>query len=231
LSKKLFFEKKVLFLLHKWTKKIFVMERKFILSDVLRVSWKGLISQIWLLAGLLIGYVIVSLALTIFIPAPMQGTISPSGLVIAFFSLVLSLLFSLGYIQNMFQTLDGEEPQFSAYGQQARKIITFLVAGLIYGVIIIVGLALLVLPGIYLAIRLQFYLAAIVEEDTGIVASLKRSWKITKGQTKPLVLLLLVIIGFTVLGLAFFGVGIFVTYPLAGLMYCCAFRKLTTFST
>ena len=206
------------------------MLRKFILSDVLRGSWKGLISQIWLLAGLLIGYVIISFALTVFIPAPAQGTISLTGMAIMLVSLVFSLLFSLGYTQNMFQTLDGEEPQFSAYGLQASKGLTFLVAYLIYTIIVTVGVALLVVPGIYLAVRLQFFVASIVEEDTGITASLKRSWEITKGQMKPLLLLLLVSIGFTVLGLAFFVIGIFFISPFIGLMYCYVFRKLTAFS-
>jgi uncharacterized membrane protein len=211
--------------------KFLIMVRKFILSDVLRASWKGFISQIWILAGLLIGYVIVSLSLNLFIPSPLQGAMSTAGWVIGLISLVFSILFSMGYTKNMFQALDGEEPQFSAYGQQSRKIITWFVAGLIYAVIVLVGIALLVLPGIYVAIRLQFFYTSIVEEDTGILTSLKRSWEITKGQEAPLLLLLLVAIGFTLLGLAFFGIGIFVTYPFVGLMYCHVFRKLTAFST
>ncbi len=206
------------------------MLRKFILSDVLRGSWKGLISQIWLLAGLLIGYVIISFALTVFFTAPAKGMISLTDIAIVLGSSAFSLMFLLGYTQNMFQTLDGEEPQFSAYGLQASKGLTFLVAYLIYTIIVTVGLALLVVPGIYLAVRLQFFLASIVEEDTGITASLKRSWEITKGQMKPLLLLLLVAIGFMVLGLAFFAIGTFVTTPLIGLMYCYVFRKLTAFS-
>ena len=202
------------------------MVRKFILSDVLRVAWKGYVSQIWILSGLVIGYVIVSLALYLLIPSPIKGIMSVANIAIMLLSLVLTLLFSLGYTQNMFQTLDGEEPQFSAYGQQSRKIITWLIAGLIYMVVVIVGLALLVFPGIYLAIRLHFFYTSIVDEDTGIITSLKRSWEITQGQAIPLVLLLLVAMGLTVLGLAFFVIGIFVIFPLIGLMYCYVFRKL-----
>ena len=202
------------------------MARMFVLSDVLRIAWKGFISQIWLLAGLLIGYVIVNLSLFLLIPLPEQGTMSIAGISIPLFCMVFSLLFSLGYTKNMFQTLDGEEPQFSAYGRQARKIITWLIAGLIYAVVVIVGCALFVFPGIYLAIRLQFFYTSIVEEDTGMVTSLKRSWEITKGQVLPLFWLLLVAIGFTVLGLAFFVIGIFITFPLVGLMYCYVYRKL-----
>ena len=207
------------------------MERKFVLSDVLRVAWKGFISQVWLLSGLIIGYVIIILALTLFILPPVPGTISIAGMAIAVLCWIFSLLFEMGYTKNMFQALDGEEPQFSAYGQQSRKIIIWFVASLIYTIIVIVGFALLVVPGFYLAIRLQFFYAAIVEEDTGILDSLKRSWEITNGQVMPLLLLLLVATGLFLLGLACFWIGIFVAYPLIGLMYCYVFRKLTAFST
>ena len=207
------------------------MERKFRLSNVLRIAWKGYLSQVWILTGLIIGYVIVSLALSLFIPSPLKGTMSIASIAILLLSLVISLLFSLGYTKNMIQALDNEEPQFSAYGQQSRKIFTLLIAGLIFTIIVIIGLVLLVIPGIYLAIRLSFFNISIVEEDAGILSSLKRSWEITKGQEIPLLLLLLAAIGFTVLGLAFFIICIFVTTPLIGLMYCYVFKKLTAFST
>ena len=207
------------------------MVRKFLISDVLRVAWKGYISQIWILTGLLIGYVIVSLAINLYIPYPLHGTVSATGIVLTLLSLVFSLLFSLGYTKNMFQTLDGEEPQFSAYGRESRKIFTGLFAGLIYTIIVIVGLALLILPGYYLAIRLQFFYASIVEENTGIIASLKRSWEITKGLEAPLFLLLLVEKGLVLLGLICFVIGIFMAAPLVGMINCYVFRKLTAFTT
>ena len=205
------------------------MVRKFMFSDVLRVAWKTYVSQIWILSGLVIGYVIISLALCLFIPYPVQGTMSIASITIMLLSLVLTLLFSLGYTQNMFQALDGEEPQFSAYGQQSRKIFTLLFASLIYLVTVVIGLALLILPGLYLAIRLQFFYLSIVEEDTSILDSLKRSWKITKGQEISLLLLLLLVIGLVVLGIAFFIIGIFVTSPIICLIYCYVFRKLTVY--
>ena len=57
--------------------------------------------------------------------------------------------------------MDGEEPQFSAYGQQSRKIFTYLIASIIMGIAVAIGIFLLIVPGIYLAIRLQFYSAYI----------------------------------------------------------------------
>ena len=48
------------------------MEPKFILSDVFKAAWKGTRSQLWILAGLLIGYGILFFTLVAF-AMPMQN--------------------------------------------------------------------------------------------------------------------------------------------------------------
>ena len=50
------------------------MEPKFIISEVFSTAWKGTKSQLWILAGLLIGYCILSFTLTAF-AMPMQSSI------------------------------------------------------------------------------------------------------------------------------------------------------------
>lgn len=202
------------------------MEAKFSISEVCSTSWQRLKSQIWVLAGLMIGitiiYVIFSACTTL-----AQGSVVGS-IVANLLSAVISCFFALGYIKNIFQALDGDEPQLSAYRQQARKIITYFVANFLLGIIFLVGLVLLIIPGIYLSLRLQFATAFIVEEDTGIIESLKRSWEITRGQEMSLFLLMLATIGFLLLGLIVFGIGIFVAAPYAYTIYCYTFRKLNT---
>lgn len=202
------------------------MEAKFTISEVFDTSWKKAKSQIWVLAGLLIGYLILSFTLSIF-AIPAQN--SKVGLVaVNLVNVVISIVFTLGYMKNLFQTLDGIEPQFSAYGQQSRKIVTYFFASLLMSVIVVIGLFLFILPGIYLAIRLQFYQAFIVEEDAGILDSLKRSWKITEGQVLPLLLLVLAMCGIILIGIILFMVGVLFAIPVAYMMYCEAFRKLNT---
>lgn len=202
------------------------MEAKFTVSDVFRTSWKCTKSQIWVLAGLLIGYIILSFTLSMFaIPAQSSKV---ALVVVNLISAILSILFTLGYMKNLFQTLDGIEPQFSAYGQQSRKIVTYFLASLLMTLIVLIGFCIFILPGIYLALRLQFYQAFIVEEDAGILDSLKRSWKITEGQTLPLLLLLLAMCGIILVGVILFMVGVLFAVPVAYMMYCEAFRKLNT---
>lgn len=160
------------------------MEPKFMISEVFGTSWKYTKSQIWVLVGLFIGYFILSSIISLF-GMPAQGSMVGK-IIVNLISAVISSAFMLGYIKNLFQTMDGEEPQFSAYGQQSRKIFTYLIASIIMGIAVAIGIFLLIVPGIYLAIRLQFYSAYIVEEDCGIIESLQKSWDLTKGQGMPL---------------------------------------------
>ncbi|MDR0429668.1 MAG: hypothetical protein LBH58_04225 [Tannerellaceae bacterium] len=204
------------------------MEAKFNISEVLRTSWGALKSQIWILVGLFIGYSILSAVFTLLLIP--YASLSYGWIIGNLLFLAISLIFNLGYMKNLFQTLDGEEPQFSAYGQQARKIGTCLIAELIYGILVLVGALLFVIPGIYIYLRLQFFVAFIVEEDAGIIESLKRSWEITDGQTLPLLVFLLTAIIISLVGFIILGVGVFVAYPLIMLMQCYIYRVLCSFT-
>jgi len=143
------------------------MEPKFMISEVFGTSWKHTKSQIWVLVGLFIGFSILSMIVTLF-SMPAQGSIV-GRVIVQIVSLLISCIFMLGYVKNIFQALDGEEPQFSAYGQQSRKIITYLIANILFSIAVCIGTVLLIIPGIYLYLRLQFFTAFIVEEDCGII--------------------------------------------------------------
>ncbi|WP_302459341.1 hypothetical protein [Parabacteroides johnsonii] len=205
------------------------MEPKFMISEVFGTSWKHTKSQIWVLVGLFIGFSILSMIVTLF-SMPAQGSIV-GRVIVQIVSLLISCIFMLGYVKNIFQALDGEEPQFSAYGQQSRKIITYLIANILFSIAVCIGTVLLIIPGIYLYLRLQFFTAFIVEEDCGIIESLQKSWNMTQGQTLPLFLLLLTMIGTAIVGCILFFVGFFVAVPLIYMMQCYTFRKLNTIST
>ena len=205
------------------------MEPKFMISEVFGTSWKHTKSQIWVLVGLFIGFSILSMIVTLF-GMPAQGSIV-GRVIVQIVSLLISCIFMLGYVKNIFQALDGEEPQFSAYGQQSRKIITYLIANILFSIAVCIGTVLLIIAGMYLYLRLQFFTAFIVEEDCGIIESLQKSWNMTQGQTLPLFLLLLTMIGTAIVGCILFFVGFFVAIPLIYMMQCYTFRKLNTIST
>ncbi|MDR0394024.1 MAG: hypothetical protein LBH77_02585 [Tannerella sp.] len=203
------------------------MEEKLVYSDIFGKAWKGLISQFWLLVGLIIGFTIVYSLLYIFALPAKGESMTISGIIVSVLCWLLLCLFQMGYLKNCFQTLDGEEPQFSSYGQVTRKLPAYLVASIIFMLVVAAGTALLIVPGIYLSLRFQFFFASMVDENTGIIESFKRSWEITKGHTLTLFIVLLMIFLINLIGLLALIVGIFAAIPLTILMYGDIFRRLT----
>jgi uncharacterized membrane protein len=204
------------------------MEDKINFSDLFKTAWRALLNQFWLLVGLSVGFTIIfSLILIYIIPAKGES-ISIGGVIVALLSLLLLCLFYLGFLKNCIQTLEGDEPQFSAYGQVSGNLFSFLIATILFGILIIIGLALLVVPGIYLIVRLQYFYAFMADEKTGIIESFKKSWEITKGQSLKLFLLMLLMLLISFAGMIAFVIGIFITTPLIALMYASVYRKLTS---
>lgn len=200
------------------------MDATFQISEVFQTSWKHVKSQIWVLAGLVIGICLISFTINLF-TMPLQG--STVGMIVAYLiSLFISAVFSVGYIKNLFQVMEGDEPQFSAYLQSFPKIFNMLIANILFGIVFFIGLCLLVIPGIYLYLRLQFFAQFIVDEDAGAVDSLKRSWNLTQGKAMSLLLLALTQILLIIIGVILFGIGVFVTYPIAAMMSCYVYRIL-----
>ena len=201
------------------------METKFSISEVLKTSWKKVKEQIWVMAGLFVAYCIVSGVLNMLL-SPLASSMV-GGVAVSLISCIVSIIFSLGYIKNSFQILDAEEPQFSAYGNQLNKILKYVVGGILYAIAVMIGMVFLIIPGIYIALRLQFYACFIVEENMGGVEALKKSWEVTKGQAWSLFLLALTWIGLSVLGFVCLIVGVFVVMPVIYVMNCYVYRKLT----
>jgi uncharacterized membrane protein len=196
-------------------------------SETLKSAWKGLLSQFWLLAGLVIGFTMIYSLLIIFsIPAGKEG-ITLSGIVVSILRFLFIVIFQMGYLKNCFQTLDGEEPQFSAYGQESLKIFKYIAAYILFSLIILAGLVLLVFPGVYLYLRLQFYMAFIVDENAGIIESFKKSWRITKGKTLSLLVLFFIMLLIILLGNIALIAGVFVAIPFVALIYAFVYRRLT----
>ena len=203
------------------------MEDKLVYANIFKTALKGLKSQFWLLVGLIIGFTIIYSLLIIF-TIPEKGEIfSIKSFVIGVLCVLLFGLFLMGYMKNCLQTLDGEEPQFSAYGQVSRNLLSFLISYLLYMIIVVIGTALLIVPGVYIALRLQFFFVFIVDDNCGIIESFKRSWNITNGLFVKLFILMLIMALIFFIGCFALVVGIFVAAPLITLMYGYAYRKLT----
>jgi len=140
--------------------------------------------------------------------------------------LVLGLIITLGLIKISLNFCDNLKSKITDLFSQYRLVFRYLFASILYGVIVILGTILLIIPGIYLAIRLWFYDYFIVDRKAGIIESLRRSWRITQGNVWNLFLFFLLLVGINLLGTLCLLVGLFATLPTTMIAIASVYRKL-----
>ncbi len=141
-------------------------------------------------------------------------------------SAILSLIIQVGIIKIVLDLHDGKPLNLANLYSMFHLAPRFIGASVLYGLMILVGLVLLIIPGIYLAIKLQFYSFLIVDKNAGVVDSLKKSWAITKGVELNLFLFTLVIVILNILGAIALLVGLLVTIPTTTMASVYVYRKL-----
>lgn len=135
---------------------------------------------------------------------------------------------SIGYIRIMLDQYDTGTSQvkrlFSCFGLVPK----FTITTILFGLIVFLGTLVLIIPGIILAARLGLFAYFIVDKNTSIIGSVKKSYAATKGATWPIVCLMAVMMSLQTIG----GLNpllIFVILaPANSLSYAYVYRKLTS---
>lgn len=90
--------------------------------------------------------------------------------------------------------------------------------GLLAGLITLCGLILLIIPGIYVWIRLSFANLAYLDRKEGVQQSVRYSWEITKGKFWTVFLTGLLILLMYFIGIITLGIGLLIMYPTASIL-------------
>ncbi len=192
------------------------MDTLFSKEELFRSGWRKTKEHFWFMFLVLV----VVLLLSFF---PSQGFLTIITIIIGIFASISIITISL-------MIADGKTPVwndlFLKYGNY-KVFLNYLIASILSTIIVGVGLLLLIIPGIYLAIRLQFYRFLVVDkEGIGPVMALKESWRMTENHTWNLFLFMLLVILLNFVGVLLFGIGLFVTVPVSILAYAFLYRKL-----
>lgn len=154
------------------------------------------------------------------------GLYSAVGILLALFGLILKFIFELGLIRLLLDLHAGQKDRLTVLLSQATRVWRYVGASLVYTLFVVGGLLLLVVPGIYALIRLQFFSYIIVEENVGPIEALKKSAAITQGHVGALFLFLLMAFGLLVVSALPFGLGLLVSVPVSMLASVFVYRAL-----
>lgn len=190
------------------------MDTLFSKTDLIKTGWQRTKEHFWFLFLLLVAVFVVSAA---------SGGFPPLAIVVGIFVSISVITVSLMLADGMSPSWKDPFAKYAHY----RVFVNYLLASLINMALVGVGLLLLVVPGIYIALRIQFYKFLIVDkEDVGPWMAVKESWKMTKGHTWNLFLFTLLIILINFVGFLALGIGLIVTFPVSIIAYASLYRKL-----
>lgn len=202
------------------------MEKKdFSIGDALKAGWDTMKGNFWYFVGILIvAFVIVA------VPNAIAGVLQKSfpGLSFLFriIGWIADIIIAIGFITIALKFLDGQKPEFNDLFSFQPFFWKYLGASILTGLIVFGGFLLLIIPGIYWAIKFQFFGYFVVDQGCDPVEALRKSSRITytvKWQLLGFGILCMLI---NWLGAIVLLVGLFVTVPLTLIAYSVVYRKL-----
>ncbi|HYV44172.1 MAG TPA: hypothetical protein VFA20_04885 [Myxococcaceae bacterium] len=132
----------------------------------------------------------------------------------------------VGLFRMALKLVDGQAVTTDDFLRAHGDFLGYLLASVLYGLIVGAGMILLVVPGIYWAVRYWAYGYAVVDEHVDPVTALKRSTVLTDGVKWEVFLFGLAVIGVNIVGAMALGVGLCATIPLTAVAGAKVYRIL-----
>lgn len=184
--------------------------------------------------GILIGAMLITTILSWILnaisrgPAPEQMHSMSIGWLLAFVvASLLNVLIGMGTTAFMLKAHDDIESVTLKDLWHPHPFRRYLLANVAATAIVIVGLILIIVPGIIVALALLFVNFIVIEREISAADALRESARITKGYRWQLFGLLLAVVGINILGLLCLGVGLLVSIPVSTLAIVHAYRSLS----
>lgn len=202
------------------------MDKKdFSVEEALQYGWKIMKENIWFFVGVLI----VAWALA-GVPHLIATILQRESSGLAFFFRIIgwvaNIIVSIGLIAIALKFLDKQEPKFEDLFSFRPYFWKYLGASILTGIIAWVGFFLLIIPGIYWALKFQFFGYFVVEQERDPVEAMRMSSRITQTVKWKLFGFGLVLSLINIVGAICLFVGLFVTIPVTLLAYSFVYRKL-----
>lgn len=175
--------------------------------------------------------VLVVLALVSILNSGLQQAFRDSVILVGFVGIIfwlINLLLELGFLKMMLKFVAGEKPTYKDFYEHYPQFFNFLLAAILMALIIIGGFILLILPGIYLAVRLQFVPILVADKNLTPVDAIKKTWELTRGKWMKIFVFDLLLIGINILGALALLVGLLVTIPTSSISFAYFYRKLSS---
>jgi len=203
-------------------------EYKIGIKEAISYGWNVMKTNLGYFIGVLLVAVLVNVGLNS-IPEIFTEQNAVTGaitLLISLIAVVVGAIIEIGFIKIALKLIDNVKAKVNDLFVHYKYFIKYLIGSVLYGLIVLGGFLLLIVPGIIWTLQFQFYSCLIIDKGMGPIEALKKSSEITKGYKWQLFLLAIALVGINILGMLVFFVGLFATVPTSLIGYIYVYRKL-----
>ena len=195
----------------------------FSIKEAFAFAWNTFKKEPWLYGGVALCSLIVSLIVNT-ITRDMDGLI---GFIVSVAGVLIQWWLYLGFARMALSAYRGQPVSFKMlYGEKWEVLYRYTLAMILTGIIVVVGLVLLIVPGIIASLMLSMVIFTVLEKGMKPVDSLKESRRLTDGHKWSLFVFMLVAIVINLIGAIPFGLGLLVTIPLTLLALVFVYKNL-----
>ena len=137
---------------------------------------------------------------------------------------IFSIFMKLGLARVGLNIVSGKEASIGMLFGEGGKLVRAVLASILFGIAVMIGLILLIVPGIYIALRYGQFMTAIVDRDLGIMEAFDYSSSITTNNRMNLFLFWLLAIVAIIIGAIPCGLGLIFVGPVVWLSGMVAYR-------
>lgn len=137
---------------------------------------------------------------------------------------IFAIFMKMGLARVGLNIVSGKEASIGMLFAEGNKLIRAVLASILFGLAVMVGFLLLIVPGIYIALRYGQFMTAIVDRDLGIMEAFDYSSSITTNNLMNLFLFWLLAFVAIIVGLIPCGLGLIFIGPVVWLASLVAYR-------
>lgn len=201
-------------------------QKTFSIKESIRYGWKKTLSQ-----PIIILYFLIAMAGTQFVEFLFNFIFSEASesitSIVGAILTIISIVFSIGMVRVVLNVYENKALKFENLYEDWRLIGWYILGGIINGLLVILGLVLLIIPGIFVAVRLSMWPYIMLEGESNSIEAIKKSWKLTEGKVLKLIGLYLVQFLVVLLGIIALLVGVVIAMPVISLSLVFVYKKLT----
>ena len=201
------------------------MNAIFVPGEAIKLGWEKMKKHFWFFVELLVVTCLIQI-----VPSGIANIFKEKVfllyILIILAAWVLQIIVKMGMIKITLDVADKDEANLNTLFSCTQLLGKFIIGSIVYGLIVMAGFILFIIPGIIWAIKYQFFAYLIIDKNMDPMEAIKKSGEMTAGNKGKLFWLGILFFLINLVGALCLLLGLFATIPTTMVAMAYVYRKL-----